>query len=348
MNKERFMKEGADLKLVLLLLLGKWKRILVVTVILTCLSLSSYIIYYTISSSGAGYEAVSKYYITFDKIEDESFFDYYYNGYTWNELLSSDLIMGKVAENLSGSYTREYVDSCIDADILSDVRVLTTTVKAKDEEEASLFQKEIENAVTLFGNEGEKIYMIEVISSSAPEKITFDNNAWRAALLGFVAGFIIVILFSLFEIAVSDAIYLPTEFEERYNIPCAGMLYKNETEKDIMNFLSGKKKKDDEIGLHKELTANLEYLMEKKDVNAVSMEELLLADDNMYGKMRALDGVILLFPQGKKNSKLLTRVMRNISIQGCNVIAGVITETNETLIRTYYFGKKKKEDRYDA
>lgn len=321
MNQRELEREGVDLKLVLLLLVKKIPIVIISALVGALLCGALYGVWHTRAIGRSGYVARSQYYITFEEIEDKTFFDYYYNGYTWNDLLSSDLILGYAMTLLPEGYDRQYVDDCIEAEILSDVRVLTTTVTTKDADEAVLLRQAIEQAVVHYAADGEKLECIEVIRSEEPVREKVTDHLLRAAVTG-AAGFAVMTVLVLFLcIAVQDAVYLPQEVEERFGVPCAGIECKN-------------------LMLREELIQNEERLCAGKEYPSLELQAFVGAEASLYEKIRDQGGVIVKVPQGKKNSKWLSRVLHNLSVQDCRVIYTKITEADGFLVGCYYNEKR--------
>lgn len=344
MNQRELEQEGIDLKLVLLLL---FKKISVVIAAAFAGALLCGAIYGVWHSRAAGhrlYEARSQYYITFEEIEDKTFFDYYYNGYTWNDLLSSDLILGYAMELLPEGYDRSYVDDCVEADILSDVRVLTTTVMAKDEAETRLLQQVLEQAVVHYAEDGEKLAGIEVIRSEAPVLEKISNHMLRAALTGAAGAALAAVLVILLLIAAQDAVYLPEEMEKRFGIRCAGI-------------------ECGERELQRRLAQNEEWLCGGAVYPVLTMQEVLDAGPEVFARIRdagsgssckdeggaicGRGGVILAVPQGKPNSKRLSEALHQLEIQDCRLVYAKITDADERLLRWYY-GRSRRNGKHTA
>lgn len=341
MNQRELEREGIDLKLVLLLLLKKISVVIAAALAGALLCGALYGVWHSRAAGRRLYEAVSQYYITFEEIEDKTFFDYYYNGYTWNDLLSSDLILGYAMELLPEGYDRGYVDDCVEAEILSDVRVLTTTVKAKDEAEVRLLQQAIEQAVVHYAEDGEKLAGIEVIRSEEPVLEEISNHMLRAALTGAAGAALTAVLVILLVIAAQDAVYLPEEMEKRFGIRCAGVECKVRE-------------------LQRCLAQNEEWLCGGAVYPVLTMQEVLDAGPEVFarirdagsgssckdedGGIRGQGGVILAVPQGRPNSKRLSAALHQLEIQDCRLVYAKITDADERLLRWYYghSGKKGK------
>ena len=342
MNQRELEREGMDLKLVLLLLLKKIPIVIITALAGALLCGTFYGAWHSRAAGRRLYEARSQYYITFEEIEDKTFFDYYYNGYTWNDLLSSDLILGYAMELLPEGYERNYVDDCVEAEILSDVRVLTTTVRAKDAAEVTLLQRAVEQAVVHYAEDGEKLELIEVIRLEE-----LSDHMLRAAATGAAGAALAAVIVILLLIAVQDAVYLPEELEKRFGVRCAGIECGNRE-------------------LQRQLAQNEEWLLKGNEYPVLSMQEVLNAGAEVFARIRnaggvippvpqeeacdgggaippvlqkeACDGsgVILSVPQGKRNSRRLSAALHQLEIQDCKVIYAKITDADERLLRWYY------------
>lgn len=313
MNRRELEKEGADLKLIILLLLKRIWMILSATLAGALIAGLIYGIVYHNTLDQRKYTAESKYYIMFKETMDKSYLDHYYNGYTWNDLLSSDLILGYAMTLLPQEYDRNYVSECVKAEILSDVRVLTTTVAADTPEEVIQIRSALEQAVIHFGTVGENLEQITLIRSGEPVLEDVADEWIRAFLTGAVIGMLISIVVLLLLLALQDAVYLPEQFKDRYGIPVAGM----------ENYEAW-------------LERNLAYLTNGKNCLTVSMQEVLADGAFDYEKARQSDGVILQFPQGRANSKKLTAALEELRIQDCRVLCAVMTDVDAGLMKWYY------------
>lgn len=345
MNTQELRKEGVDLRLVLLLLLKKSVTILVGTLVGALIGAIIYMSIYMAAVGGAKYKCEEKFYIHFDQIEQEDYFDYYYNGACWDELLSSDLILGKAMQLLHAPYEREFVDSCITADILADVRVVTVSIEAPLQIEAAQIKAAIREAMIQFAEFGEFIVSIEMISDTEPQLEVFDNNVWRAILLGAVLGLIFSVIGCLILIGYDADIYVASQFEKRYHVPCAGIMLKGEEEDELMKYLAGEHlgRDEDPMGLHRKLQINLDHLMKSGNVNAVSIDELEESEEIIYKKLRPLDGIVLLCPQGKGNGRKLDMAMHTLAVQDVKVLALVLTKAPRGFIRSYYFARSESK-----
>lgn len=313
MNQKELEKEGADLKLIALLLLKKIWVILLSALAGAAVFGMVYGVVYRNEVSDRKYTAESKYYISFKETMEKNYLDHYYNGHTWNDLLSSDPILGYAMTLLPENYDRTYVDDCVKAEILSDVRVLTTTVEADTPDEAELIQAALEQAVIHFGTVGENLEQIVLIRSDEPVLERVADEWLRVLCVGAFIGVFTAIVVLLLFIAIQDAVYLPEQFRTRYGIPVAGM-----------------------ENYEAQLERNLAYLTAGKECITVRMQEVFADTDFEYEKARKSDGIILQFPQGAANSKKLGYVLEELRMQDCKVICAVMTDVDAALMKWYY------------
>lgn len=347
MNRRELEKEGVDLKLIFLLLFKKIPVVIISSLIGALLCGGLYGIWHSRALGNRNYEARSQYYITFEEIEDENFFAFYYNGYTWNDLLHSDPILGYAMTLLPERYDRSYVDDCVKAEILSDVRVLTTTVTAPSAEEVVLFQDAVEQAVVHYAGVGEKLERIEVILSKEPGLENVANHMLRAAAVGAAGAALLAVLLLLFYIAVADAVYLPQEFEERFGIPCAGVdcgFLRAELAANEAQLCGGSRSSNNQDSSSQRGSQSEDRSGNRigGEYPVLDMQRLLDGDEGVFHEIRERGGVILSFPQGKANGKLLARAIHNLKLQDCRIVCARITDADERLLKRYYGPSRRR------
>lgn len=331
MNQRELGKEGVDLKLVLLLLLKKVWIIIGAALAGAVICGGIYALWHGKLMDNRKYEAQSKYYITFEETMEKSYLDFHYNGHTWDDLLSADVILGYAMELLPKNYNRGYVDECIEAWILSDARVLTTVIRANTLEETILIQAAVEEAVIHYAQVGDKLEQIVVIRSDEPQLETIADETIRAALFGAAVIAIFTVLGVLLWIAVQDAVYLPEEFEVRYASPVAGIRPMPSKGENI-------EKKEEALRKHLacELENGLSHICKGKRCETISMQELYALKEDAFRKLEQAEAVVLEFPQGVANSKKLAHVMWMLKARKCPVLCAVMTEADLFIIRHYY------------
>jgi len=202
------------------------------------------------------YQAVSKLYISFGHDESGEVYQYY-NGYTWNDLLDTDPIMDLVMEYLPG-YEKEQVREATTAEILSDIRLLTITVRGEDEKFVREISHGVENGLKEFARESEELEQIKVIRPGVPERVYWDDRTTSACITGAVIVGLLSLLVLGFNYALDEAVYVQEDIEKKYGVKALGILTRSQ--KGLEPYA-------------RELKANIRYAAgERKAVAVVDMD----------------------------------------------------------------------------
>lgn len=173
------------------------------------------------------YEQVSKLYIEFAGSHDDNVRDYY-NGATWTDLLTAHpVLLSGIRDRLGGmeeEETKALVRRCVRAEILSDIRLMTLTVDAEEEELAAGLTEAVTGSLVHFGEESDKFLSIELLSEDPVREVVINDRSRNAALLGAFLGLIAAAAYLWFREAVRLAVYTPEEAEAMYGVPCAGLI----------------------------------------------------------------------------------------------------------------------------
>lgn len=338
MNQEEMEKESVDLKLIWTLIVRSIPVLIAAMAVAAFISCAVYSIYYHYQKAGRRYEAVSKYYITFSESMDKSYLDYYYNGYTWGDLVSSDPILGYAMQILPDGYDRRTVDGLIETEILSDVRLLTTTVRAKEPELVTEIQAALEEAVVRYGGIGENLEKIEVIRSDDPILETIPDHRWKFVLIWSVLAFVFALFGELAGIAVRGVIYLPGQVSRRYGIPAAGVRLKKKALKPGQSEKMSGRYTEYEDQCNQELTQNLNYLTKGKEYPTVVVNYPGGYTEKEFARFREAGGVIIEFPQSKTSYRDMDKLTDTLKIQDCPVICAVMTQGDRSLLSRYQKG----------
>lgn len=223
------IRQGIDSKALLVTLIRKLPLFLVAAMVGASFGSSLYCLIVFYQASKTMYEKETEYYIDFadGRLEAKD----YYNDYTWNDVISTDLILGRMMEELGIHYNRAAVKQMINADILSDVRYLTITVKGRDMDEVFGVSTAFENAITEFGksmDEFDAIYKIEDNHIRREQPVWFW---WRAALLGAIIFVGIGVFLVLLAFMIGDRFYTKTDVMKYLGLTAVGLLYHSGNEK---------------------------------------------------------------------------------------------------------------------
>lgn len=372
-KNEEYLNRGMDLKRLMLYLQRRiWLAVVLAILGATC----GGIVYQVVRSMKmpVEYEAVSKLYISFGHDESGEVYQYY-NGYTWNDLLDTDPIMDLVMKGLPG-YEREQVSEATTAEILSDIRLLTVTVRGENEK----FVREIKNAVEAglreYARDDEELEQIKVIRSGVPERVYWDDRTTSACVTGAVILGVLALLGILFGYALDEAVYVQEDIEKRYPYKALGILTKNQ--KGLQPYA-------------RELKANIRYMMgegrtfaivdmaDHGDTRRLELERLLNSEGleaftgtapkeeefswnreakeeapekndqwdilafngNILGEdecrmVREAGGVILLLPFGTDTGRKVSRILSLLKNQDCKVLGIIIAQADEEFLNRYF------------
>ena len=272
MNEE-YLNRGMDLKRLALYLQKKiWLAVMLAILGGVC----GGIIYQVVRAMKmpVEYAAVSKLYISFGYDESGDVYQYY-NGYTWNDLIDTDPILDIVMRNLPG-YETEQVRRATTAEILSDIRLLTITVRGDNEKFVREICSAMESGLREYAKVSEELKQIAVIRSGVPERIYWDERTTQACVTGAVILGILGLLVIGFSYALDESVYVQEDLEKKYAYRALGILTRNQ--KGLQPYA-------------RELKANIHYLMEEKrtfaildmdnhaDLRKLEIERLLNRDD---------------------------------------------------------------------
>ena len=250
MNEE-YLNRGMDLKRLALYLQKKiWLVVMLAILGATC----GGIIYQVVRSMKmpVEYASVSKLYISFGNDENGDVYQYY-NGYTWNDLIDTDPILDIVMSSLPG-YDRDQVREATTAEILSDIRLLTITVRGDNEKFVREIRNAMESGLREYARDAEELNQIAVIRSGAPERVYWDERTTEACVTGAVILGILAMLIIGFSYVLDESVYVQEDLEKKYACRALGILTRNQ--KGLQPYA-------------RDLKASLRYLMADKRSFAV-------------------------------------------------------------------------------
>lgn len=346
-------KEPLDGKLLVLRLLKKIWIFFAAALLGALLCGGIYFLQKIVFGEGMTYEAVSTYYVDYgtDPLTENSFT--YINGATWNDVwIKSDAFVADILEKtkedaavlLGEPLTADMVKGYLSADLPSDLRMPTTTVKTPNGELTMLIKTALEEEMVEFGTAGEQkeINGIRVvISPTKAEKTVIDNRTVRACILGAILAvfFTFVVMVLLF--VADDSIHVPTTFEYRYGIPMLGTLHSPELLENFKMLCGGKGKLsvvcvDEEVAV----TDVTEILKEKLgnakgDVQLVNMPGILTCLEAL-DKIKETDGLLLLVCAGARDGKRIEYMLNLLKKHEIAVTAALLIREDEGLQKAYY------------
>ena len=339
------IRQGIDSKALLVTLIRKLPQILLIALAGAILGSGLRCVFVLYRSGRAMFVAKTEYYIYFadGRLEAKD----YYNDFTRNDVIDNDPILGRMMNELGEGYDRAVVKQMMNADILSDVRYLTITIKGTDAAQVSVISAAFENAITQFGksmDEFDAIYKVEDNGIEREQPVWF---VWRAAWAGAVVFAGIAVFLIVLAFMVGDRFYTKTDLMKYLELPVLGLLYG-----------SGNRKSGwQECRLTDELKKLLEnhkriYLLDAADGQdaALFLEQIqklgadvdcnamLPCEQYDTGKNAVL---LVIVPFGKIYREKITDEINYAMMHGGTIAGAVLTECDKLWIGMYY-GKDVK------
>ncbi|WP_026506880.1 hypothetical protein [Butyrivibrio sp. MC2013] len=314
------------------------------------------------------YEASSKLYLNFAIDESGDVYNYY-NGYTWNELVTTDEIMIDVMDELMSQgvselapgsmtpgsvsgITRKETEESITASIPSDIRLLEIVCKHRDPQLSLKILKAVDLALLNYGDSRKEFTSIELLSEDdSAELIRVTDRTWTAVITGAVLATIALIICGLLLAATNDRLYVPEDFEKRYHLPVLGLITSrgdgDSWSNELRAGLAAALDKSSEAGLIAlQALGSLEegerivnILNDRKLLpGASSLQAMSLPgeDPDNYRKIGASDGVVLAIGFGDNVASLTEHTLSQLYRHNCPVLGIVITGADMTFLRRYY------------
>lgn len=351
--ESKHWQEGIDSKALLVCFLQKLPYLLLMGVAGAVLGSGLYLLIMVMTSEGTMYQAETEYYIEFapGRIDGKD----YYNDFTWNDVMASDWILGNTMEILGSNYQRDVIGRMITADILSDVRYLTITVRGMDAEVVGEVSETTKHSLETLVSRIEKITEIDSITqieNNGIVQIVESLFTWRAAFLGAVCG----VLFGIFSIVASFCLgsryYTKHAVSQSLNLPVFGLLYSNGNEASgtqetalrlALQYRMGKKLCKQIViadvvagGYARNCNETLKSLYEKELANVelqIQAKDILTKEN--YDGIRQTDGVILAIPFGKPCREATIEKISQLEMQDCKILGAILVDVNRKWMKLY-------------
>lgn len=281
-------------------------------------------------ADGTEYRAYSEFYLDFAMMENGAAYDYY-NGYTWNDLMTTDKIAAHTLDNLGGKTDVAGLERITLAEILSDIRVLKVTFTDSDESLCADVQAATEKALVTFGQEAREFEQISVIKTVAPERVVADNRILQAVLLGVIIGALVTLAVMNYKYLLDDRIMIPSDL--------SGL--------DIR--LLGIDTKDHDDKLESRLNAYMSAGSNPGDGAANPDPVYIDASayqntDTELPSVSAGTPVIISVPYRRVTRSALALLADRLTDGGCDIRGAKITDADSGFYRTYYAFDFEKKD----
>ena len=319
MKNDVYMKQGMDLKRLVLVLGRKLWLILAEVVLGAVLGGITYKVVTNITNGEPEYRASADYYISFFESGPD-----YYNAYTWDNILRDDPIVDYALTLLPAEITKDMVKAAVSGEMLGDYRILTVHVNAPTKELADIIAKAYQDSLWNFGQKMDLLDKVELWSQE--EAVLFEKNTKtaNAAFLGALIAGILVIFGLWFYYILEDAVYVEKDGELRFGLPVYGLLTKGNDE------------------LQKQMFGdNLRFVFEEKQVETWNGEMVPSEED--YERLRNAENLLIQIPWGRNNCRQVERVLRQLELQKVQVKGIMITDADDRFVKAYYAVERMKK-----
>ncbi len=284
------------------------------------------------------YSSLSEFYLDFSP-ENSGAYDYY-NGYTWNDLMTTDPIANHTLENLNTpDIDITYLENVTEATIMSDIRLLHVTITESSEERCAQIQKATEDALVTFGDEAKEFDKISVIKSTAPWRVYADNRTMQAMILGGILGIVISAVAVGFMVVLDDRICFTNELYF-LGIKVSDSLSGENGKNGAASYQEPDADKVRGSGAEG-MTGASEQIKGTYTENVVRINASDITRDGTPSlDVHPGDEVVIDIPYRKVHLTLLVRLIEQIKAAGARVSELHITDVDLKAWKLYYFGRK--------
>ena len=285
------------------------------------------------------YQAVTDFYIDYALLETGEQHTYF-NQTTWTQLIGDDVFTDKILGYLQDSnITKETLRESLYATMLSDTRIVTTTVTTNNPELTMKINDALLLAMDDFGQEQKEIAGVRILQQPAEaELVKADVRTFRACMLGTVIFVFVTLLWMLCSFILDDSIYVPIMFERRYHLPMLGTVNSKEMPalfKKLCPENSSLLVMDEGVDAEKVVAA----VAEKTGctLNTVSIDGLLHDIDDMDtdAAVEKTAEMILVVKAGNHNGKAIEKTLSICKKCEIDVKAALLWDADELLIKRY-------------
>jgi len=337
------MQRMIDWKRVWMLFRKKIGLVAVITIAGALIGGLGYKLVDTLTSEGQYYRVTSDYYITFNEVENGVD---YYNAYTWDSILRDDPVVDVVMEYLPQEVGREEVRAAVTGEMLGDYRILTVYVDSLDPQFAETVADAYENGLAAFAS---KISMLETVERWSREEVTplIENDYMiNVALFCGIATLVLSLLLLAFFYVLDDSIYIENDFAQRFDVPFFGMLTQAGSEACVQEL-------KDNFAYMCKADGRYHLVAWDNNIDAATEETLKELLPAIQGKtslqgtdlelLRSSDGAVIVLPWGRRNGRIAGKLVNFLKKQDCRIAGAVLTGADDSFLRTYYFGKRKRK-----
>lgn len=340
-----YAEEPVDLKLLCLRMMRKAGVIFAATVLGALLFGGIFYLKGTVFSPDTAYQVVGETYIDYIPEDAYGISRIYITDEVWAALAKSDDFTEYISNEISAqgySVPAEKIADSVQAAVISDSRIVTTTVVAEEPKLAVAIGTALQNAIMDFCADREEVADTFMITcpKEAQRRVWAEGTA-TAALLGALLGLLISTVAFMLSFVMDDSVYLPVTFEKRYGLPMFGGLKSEELAVNIKKLCQGSHRLA-VAGVAADLsTEEIAEVLKGCLTDAASETRIFSAgcaelNNAWLSKIEETDGVILAIGSGRRDGKQTERVIDFLKKQEVAIKGAVLCDADEALILRYY------------
>lgn len=352
MEEMGLMQQGIDSRAMFATFITRLPRLLMLAVAGAVAGSGLNLLVVLVKAQSRCYVSEMEYYVEFDKGQDDA--RHWYNDFTWNDVLATDLILGKVMEQLGTGYERNQVKEMLCADILSDVRYLTITVRGQDYTQVEAVKNALGTALEEFGEAKAEFASISKIEDNEITQEALPYFAWRAALLGAVLAAGAGVFVTAFRFCMGSAFYTKGDITVRLGLPVCGMTFQEGRHRTKGGSALEKRQAEMlEEGLSMLLERHVRILLIDASGGqdaAVFLNEICnrgIADDSCFrirdkaGQKVQGTAIVAVIPFGKTYREKIFDEIDCAQQQGGRLVAAVLVQVDKNWAHIYYAQKRR-------
>lgn len=332
-----YKKEPFNFKLFVLNMLGKWYQFVLCAVVGAVLFGSTYYLYKVVYAPAREYRAIATYYIEYakDPLLGEPYS--YFNEYTLDGWLSTDVFLDRVLPKLSTKLSAEELNERITLTVPSDVRIIQLTATSADPVLTMEILQAYDEALATFAESQREINAIKV--QDMPDEayqIKADIRTKRAFVLGAVLGLFAGSMYLVLNYLLDDGIYLPETLKKRHGLKVLGADVSEELSANVLFAVKEMQKVavtsvgdtpslPDVLDVLKEMDPKKDWVLVPAMVQCPEAGEIL----------RGCDGCVLTVVSGVDKSGAIERALHYYEQQQVKVIGTILWNTDEKLLKRY-------------
>ena len=349
------MTEIFDYKRFLLLYRKRFWKVILFTALCALITGVIYYVYLNFFTGSDIYRCASYYYIDFtdeNVVETHDF----YNDYTWNDVLDSDVIALRVSE-ITG-IDKEYIAKSTTIPTMSDIRFLWVFVDDCDSAIAEKIQNAIYVALSEFAVNTEGFNSITIYDGPYTNIVEKDDLIVRVVIFSAVISFIFGFLILLYRNATDTKIYSFSDVENATGVMPIGMITEDkvlypETKAHIKELFSYLESDEGSKNLSKKAVKKIAVVYEEAfvdiydkdfdisflnnlEIQNISFKYVKHTDEKFYDNLKEYDDYIMLVKYKNCDRTLLKYAYDNAVLMHLKPVALLIDGMDRGFAYWYY------------